>query len=196
MKNLIPTACAIAALAALGFSTAAQARTEPELAHLLHRDATQQWRVERDVARGRLAEPHLAAVESAAAQAWRGQASALASDPAALRRVAAQEADYARAISAAERASRHARRMTAMERLHDRVATRRDAVQQQWIAHGARTGRLGAAQVAALETAQARIARDEAAMNRAGPISTAQALRLQHLQDVQDWAIRTGHASA
>ncbi len=80
-----------------------------------------------------------------------------------------------------------------MDRLHLRVAAARDAEQQRWIAQGLRDGRLSVPQAAALERTQARIDLQQARLARQGHESVDQALAMQHLQDVQDWAIRTGH---
>lgn len=83
-----------------------------------------------------------------------------------------------------------------LDRLHLRVAAARDAEQQRWIAMGLRSGQLNLAQVAMLERAQAGIDLQQARLARHGHESVDQALAMQHLQDVQDWAIRTSHAEA
>lgn len=78
---------------------------------------------------------------------------------------------------------------SALDRLHVRVATLRDAEQQAWIARGVSTGRLSLADAATLGREQARIVSVQAAPERSGHQSVDDALRVQHLQDLQDWAI-------
>ena len=80
-----------------------------------------------------------------------------------------------------------------LDRMHARVAALRDAEQQRWIAQGLRSGRLSPELAAGLERDQARIEMAEARAERGGYETVNQALHIQHLQDVQDWAIRTGH---
>lgn len=83
-----------------------------------------------------------------------------------------------------------------LDRLHMRVAAARDAEQQRWIAQGLHNGQLSLAQAAVLERAQARIDLQQARLAGQGHETVDQALAMQHLQDLQDWAIRTGHADA
>lgn len=95
-------------------------------------------------------------------------------------------ASAAQAAPAAPAASATA---SALDRMHVRVATLRDAEQQAWIARGVSTGRLSLADAATLELEQAKIVSLQAALERRGHESVDDALRVQHLQDLQDWAI-------
>ncbi|MCC7459613.1 MAG: hypothetical protein IT390_21775, partial [Nitrospira sp.] len=79
---------------------------------------------------------------------------------------------------------------------HASVADAREAQQQRWIAAEFRRGKLGADQAAALERDQAAIESAQAALDRRGHETVNQALRQQHRQDVQDWAILRHHGEA
>jgi hypothetical protein len=92
-------------------------------------------------------------------------------------------------VSAAQAAPSASATASALDRMHVHVATLRDAEQQAWIARGVSTGRLSLADAAALERDQASIVALQAALERHGHQSVDDALRVQHLQDLQDWAI-------
>jgi len=80
-------------------------------------------------------------------------------------------------------------RADALDRMHMETAALRDAEQQRQIAHDLRSGHLTPVQASMLEQTQAKILTDQAALQRHSHESVDQALRLQHEQDVQDWAI-------
>lgn len=82
---------------------------------------------------------------------------------------------------------------SAMARMHTRVAETRAAQQERWIADGLQRGRLTLAEASAMERAQAALLRRQASLTRSGHETVAQALAVQHRQDLQDWSIRTGH---
>jgi len=82
---------------------------------------------------------------------------------------------------------------SAMARMHTRVAETRAAQQERWIADGLQRGRLTLADASAMERAQAALLRRQASLTRSGDETVAQALAVQHRQDLQDWSIRTGH---
>lgn len=188
MKHHATALAAAACLALLG--TAAHARTlQQQLTH----HAAEQTRIAAAEARGRLALPQLAALQNQAAVVERVEAATLRGHDtvASRRQLAYAERDLDRMIARAERIGT---RSAALDRLHAQVASAREAQQQRWIARGFRDERIGAQQVASLEAAQGAIARREATLERRGHESVAQALQMQHRQDVQDWAIRTGQA--
>jgi len=184
MKHHTITLAAAACLALLG-TTAHASTLQQELTH----HAAEQSRIAADEAHDRIALPRGAALENEAAVVDRVEAATLRGhdNVASRRQLAYAERDLDRMISRAERT-------VALDRQHAQVASAREAQQQRWIAHGLRDGRLDAQQVARLETAQGAIARHEAALERRGHESVDQALQMQHRQDVQDWAIRTGQA--
>lgn len=183
------TAWIAVAAAAAAFTGAAHATT---IEDLLLRNATQQARIEYDVARGRVDPLRAAQVESRAAEVYRIESELL-------QRPRVSGADRARlqqaqwdlngAIAWAEKhpAKRHG---NALDRMHLRVATMRDAAQQRAIAREFHDGTLQVPQVAKLEAAQARIAAAESGALRRGHEGVAAAESIQHLQNVQDYAIR------
>jgi hypothetical protein len=105
------------------------------------------------------------------------------------------DSDHA-AAKAMHRGAHTQARADALDRLHMQVAAQRDVDQQRQIARGLRSGRLTPAQAAQLERAQAGILRHQAALERRGHESVDDALRMQHQQDLQDWAIHAMQASA
>jgi hypothetical protein len=177
-----------AAVCAVAGTHAAQ----PTVAQSIGRNATAQTRVASDVARGRLSPGDVAAIESKAADVDRTMADLLVAqgNGGGHTQAAAAERGFAHTVVEAERMRRSD---AALQRLHVRVATARDAQQQRRIAHGLRSGHLNAAQASELERAQAAIVAAQADLTRRGGETADDALRMQHLQDVQDWAIRTGH---
>lgn len=80
--------------------------------------------------------------------------------------------------------------MTAMERMHQRVARTREAEQQRWIDAEVGHGRLGGANAAALRKAAVELEREQTAMARRGGETVDDALAFSHREDVLDWAIR------
>jgi hypothetical protein len=96
--------------------------------------------------------------------------------------------DLAGAIAWAEK-HRPERSDATLDRMRLRVATTRDAEQQKLIASGFRRGRLTLAQVGDLEAAQSRIAQSEYGAQRQGHETLAVAESIQHLQNLQDYAI-------
>lgn len=185
------TLVAMAACAAALASNAARANT---MQYELNHHAAQQARIAADEARGRLSPASAGTLHQQAALVERVEADALMADNAASR----QQLDYAerdldRAIAHAEHAQQRA---SALERMHARVAGTREAEQQRWIAAEYRHGTLGRDQAAGLERDQAAIVTRQAALERRGRESVDEALQVQHLQDVQDWAIRTEHSPA
>jgi hypothetical protein len=172
-------------------ATAAQAAT-PSVAQSIDRHAAAQARTAADVAHGRISPSTVAAIETQAAAADRSVADQLIAhdDANAQARVAAAERDFARTVRQNERTHQHGH---ALERTHERVAVARDAEQQHQIAHGLRSGRLNTVQTSELKRAQAAIVDEQASLARRGGESVDDALHMQHLQDVQDWAIHVGH---
>ncbi len=158
---------------------------------LLEHNAAEQTRIAADVARARIDTRHAAQLEQRAAGVYRDEAQKLAvpqPDRSALMQVKRDENGLAHAITYdVKHRARHAG--TALDRMHLTVAARRDAEQQRWIARGFRQDRLTPAQVGALEDAQARIARAESDAARSGRETIAQAETVQHMQNVQDYAI-------
>ena len=187
-KHTLLTAIACATALA---GTAAQARTmQVDLDH----HAAQEARLASDEARGRLSPASDGAVHEQAAVVERVEAAALAANnEASLRQLEYAERDLDRALRRAEHAQA---RMAALDRLHSQVADTREAEQQRWIATEYRHGSLDGDQAAQLERDQAGIVTQQAALERRGHESVDEALRVQHLQDVQDWAIRTRHPLA
>ncbi|HTP72802.1 MAG TPA: hypothetical protein VML58_11335 [Burkholderiaceae bacterium] len=185
------TLVALAACTAALGGTAARAATMP---HELNHHAAQQARIAADEARGRLDPAADGGLHERVALVERVEADALAADNAAsLRQLAYAERDLDRAIARAEHAQHRA---DALQRMHAQVADAREAEQQHWIATEYRRDKLDRDQTAALERNQVTIVTREAALERRGHESVDEALQVQHLQDVQDWAIRTRHPQA
>lgn len=189
------TAWIAVAAAAAAFTGTAHATT---IEDLLLRNAAQQARIERDVARGRVDPLRAAQVESRAAEVYRLE-SALFQQPrvsgADRARLLQAQWDLNGAIAWAEKHPAQ-RRGDAMDRVHLRVASMRDAAQQRSIAREFHDGRLQVPQVAKLEAAQARIAAAESAAMRRGHEGVAAAESIQHLQNIEDYAIRKDPALA
>lgn len=189
MRSFFFALSILAAAAAFG-AVGAQA-AQPMVARSIDRTAAAQARVASDVAHGRISPGEAAAVEANAADVDRTVANLLVTRPeAGGKEATAAERDLDAHVADAERAHRS---RWALERTHARVAATRDAEQQRRIAQGLRSGRLNAVQAAQLERAQATIAAMQADLMRRGGTTVGDALRMQHLQDVQDWAIHTGH---
>jgi hypothetical protein len=87
-------------------------------------------------------------------------------------------------------------RADALDRMHMQTAALRDADQQHQIVRDLNSGRVTPAQAAMLEQTQAKILTDQAALQRHGHESVDEALRLQHEQDVQDWAIHAARVTS
>jgi hypothetical protein len=166
----------------------------PAVAQWIGRNAAIQSRVATDVSLGRIAPRALAALEAEAAGVYRADADVLVApwNAADRMRAATAERGLARAVAEVEHA-RSGERADALDRMHVRVATARDAEQQRWIAQGLRTARLSPVQASELERAQAEIVAAQSELERRGHETVDEALRMQHQQDVQDWAIRTGN---
>lgn len=181
------TLIALAACAAALGCTAARADTmQAELNH----HAAQTQRIAAAEARGRLSPTNDAEVYRQEAVVDRVAADALAANNVASRRqLQYAERDLDRAINRAENAS-------SLDRMHARVADAREAQQQRWIAAEVRHGKLDRSEAATLERDQAAIVSRQAALEKRGHESVDQALKMQHRQDVQDWAIRTAHPLA
>jgi hypothetical protein len=181
--------------AALGVSTAAPAQSLPPL---LHRDAELQIRLTRDVASGAMPLDRAAALEDQAAALYRLEARLWqgATPNAQGEQVRAAQRDLRQAIAQAERAHEHRTSVASMDRMHVHVAGVREAQQQRWIAQALSSHRLSPAQAAQLEMSQADIATAQAALERRGNETVDEALRIQHQQDLQDWAIKTAHPLA
>lgn len=189
------TAWIAVAAAAAAFTGTAHATT---IEDLLLRNAAQQARIERDVARDRVDPLRAAQVESRAAEVYRLE-SALFQQPrvsgADRARLLQAQWDLNGAIAWAEKHPAQ-RRGDAMDRVHLRVVSMRDAAQQRSIAREFHDGRLQVPQVAKLEAAQARIAAAESAAMRRGHEGVAAAESIQHLQNIEDYAIRKDPALA
>lgn len=176
-------------VAAAAFAGAAHATTIEEL---LARNAAQQARLASEVQHGRIDPLRAAQIERRAAAVYRLESELLqrprvgGADRA---RLLQAQRDLNGAIAWAERhpAKRHG---SAMDRTHLHVAAKRNAEQQRRIAREFHDGRLATLQVARLEAAQARIAATEAGALRRGHESVATAESIQHLQNVEDYAIR------
>jgi hypothetical protein len=198
----------LATAAALGLALNTHAETSaahaapshpmhPAAVRWIERDAATQSRIAADLGRGRLAPQAVAALETRAADVYRRDAQVLLApaDRAASLRVARMEGDLTRTVAQAEHEQEALRTANRLDRMHARVATWRNAEQQRWIAQDLRDARLNLGQAAALEHEQARIATMQARLERSGHETVDEALRIQHLQDVQDWAIRTAHVT-
>ena len=183
---------AVAACAA-ALGTAAQARTmQQELNH----HASEQARISADEMHGRVNPASAGALHESAATLERVEADTLAAnDDASRQQLASAERDLDHAIGHAEHAKHHPQ-SAALDRMHAQVAGAREAEQQHWIATGYRHGTLDTAQAAQLERNQADVVAHQAALERRGKESVDEALQVQHLQDVQDWAIRGAHSHA
>jgi len=184
------TLVALAACAA-ALGSAAHAHTmQQELNH----HAAQQSRIAADEARGRVSPVGAGALHERAATVEQVEADALAAnDAASLQQLAYAERDLDRAIAHAEHGSRQA---STLDRMHAQVAGARAAEQQRWIAAAVRRGTFDSRQAAQLERDQADIVSRQAALERRGHESVDEALQVQHLQDVQDWAIRSARSRA
>lgn len=177
---------------AFGAALAATAAHAQGAERLLQRNAALQSRIAADVARGTIDAHNAALLEDRAAAVDRIAAQSVAvSNPDAAARAPLRQAesDLAGAIAWAEK-HRAAHAGSALDRLRLRVASTRDAEQQRWIANEFRHGKLAPAQAAALETAQAKIAQAEYGAARHGHETLASAESVQHMQDLQDYAIR------
>lgn len=189
------TAWIAVAAAAAAFTGAAHATT---IEDLLARNAAQQARIESEVARGRIDPLRAAQVESRAAEVYRLESELLqqprvgGADRAQLLQA---QRDLNGAIAWAEKHPAQ-RRGNAMDRVHLRVACMRDAAQQRAIAREFHNGKIDRPQVAKLEAAQARIASAEFKAVRRGHEGVAAAESIQHLQNVEDYAIRKDPALA
>jgi hypothetical protein len=189
------TAWIAVAAAASAFTGAARATT---IEDLLARNAAQQARIERAVARGRVDPLRAAQIESRAAEVYRLEAELLqqprvsGADRAELLQA---QRDLNGAIAWAEKHPAQ-RRSNALDRLHLRVASTRNAAQQRAIAREFHDGTIDRPQVAKLEAAQARIASAEFDAIRRGHAGVAAAESIQHLQNVEDYAIRKDPALA
>lgn len=189
------TAWIAVAAAAAAFTGAAHATT---IEDLLARNAVQQARIENGVARGRVDPLRAAQVESRAAEVYRLESELLqqprvsGADRAQLLQA---QRDLNGAIAWAEKhpAQRHG---SALDRMHLRVASMRDAAQQRAIAREFHDGAIDRPQVGKLEAAQARIATAEFDALRRGHEGVAAAESIQHLQNVEDYAIRKDPALA
>ena len=177
------------AVASTALATGAQASP---VANLLTRNAAQQAQIRSALAAEKMDPLRAAQVEERAADVYRQQAEVLANadlnseQQAQLRQA---QRDLAGAIAWAEKhpAQHHG---TAMDRTHLQVASTRNAEQQWMIARKFASDQLAAAQVAALESAQARIVADQSAAAMNGHETVDAAREIQHAQDLQDYAIR------
>ncbi|HET7524789.1 MAG TPA: hypothetical protein VFK10_02500 [Burkholderiaceae bacterium] len=188
------TLVAVAACAA-ALGGAAHARTmQQELNH----HAAEQSRIAADELHGRLSPASAGALHERAAKVEQVEADTLAANDAASRQqLAYAERDLDHAIARAEHA-KHKQQPTAgsLDRMHAQVASAREAEQQRWIAAAYRHGTFESGRAAQLERDQAAVVSHEAALERRGHESVDEALQVQHLQDVQDWAIRSGRSRA
>lgn len=159
-------------------------------------DALAQARLSSGIARDRIGPTEVAMLETRAAGVYRDQASTLAAPltRSSQTQVAVAGRGFLRAVDHAAWTKTRVRREDAMDRMHERVAAARDAEQQRWIANRLDHRRLTPGQVSTLEATQADIVTAQATLARQGHETIDDALRMQHRQDVQDWAIRTGHA--
>lgn len=191
MNKHIPV---VAAACAASLGAAAQAHTmQGELSH----HAAQQSRIAADEARGRVDAGNAAMLRERAATVERVEADALSlrGHAASLQQLVYAERDLDHALTHAEHA-KQAKHSDAIDRMHARVASARVAEQQHWIAAEFRHGTLDRESVAQIEREQAEIATQQAAFERKGHESVDDALRVQHLQDVQDWEILGTQPSA
>lgn len=184
---------ALAALTVMG-AAAAQAQTIDQaqaLAVIVQNNAREEAAVAHDIAAGGIRGRGVALAEAQLARLYRMQAIAFDSGaaPADLQRVVDEQqqgllvplAPPARRSAAAERLARQ----------HEAQAAARSAEQQQAIARQWANGALSVEQVAALEAGQSALADARLVLTRLGAESVDLALRLQHLQNIQDWAIAT-----
>jgi len=184
---------AVAACAA-ALGSAANARTTQED---LNHHASQQSRIAADELHGRVSVARAGSLHESAAAVERVEADTLAADYSASRQqLASAERDLDHAIAHAEHAKHKPHAVSTLDRVHAQVAGAREAEQQHWIAAGYRHGSFDAAQTAQLERDQADVVAHQAALERRGHESVDEALQVQHLQDVQDWAIRGAHSHA
>jgi hypothetical protein len=192
MKTRTLMSCAALA-ALLGLAGTASATT---LNQVLDHNALAATRLAAAAAQDRLSPVRAAALEQRTARLYAEEAHGLAGrdDAALLQQLGREQRALLRTEAHARAAG--AVHVAAMERTHMRVAALRQAEQQQWLAREFRRGQIDQQQVAQFEAAQSRIARLQASLDRRGAETVDQALQVQHLQDVQDWAIRTGHATA
>lgn len=158
-------------------------------------DAAAQARLSSGIARGTVTPGEVASLETRAADLYRDQADALSAPltRASESEVAAAERGFTHAVDHAVWTKTQTGHEDPMDRMHERVASARDAEQQRWIANGLDHHRLAPTQVAALERTQADLVSTQAGMAREGHESVDAALRMQHQQDIQDWSIRTAH---
>ncbi len=168
----------------------------PTATQLLHRNASIEQRIAADLRHERITPRQAAALQSRAARLYQSQADrfAVSADAKTREHLARDERRLMHAVARAENARHEPRASDAMDRLHASVASQRDAEQQRWIAKGLRGGRFDMTEVAQLERDQASIVGRQAQLGRRGSETVDDALRMQHLQDVQDWAIRTDTA--
>lgn len=184
---------ALTALALLG-ATAAHAQTIDQaqaLEVIVQNNAREEAAVAHDIAMGGIRGRGVALAEAQLARLYRMQAIAFdnGAAPADLKRVVDEQqqgllvplAPMARRSIAAERLARQ----------HEALAAARSAEQQQAIARQWAAGALSVEQVAALEAGQSALAEARLALTRTGADSVDLAMRLQHLQNIQDWAIAT-----
>lgn len=192
MKKVLLTTLTV--LAGLGGACAhAQSADQQQLVTLiLRRNAEQQQRLATE-----LTTPHAGPIaesfiEGRQAALYRAEAATFqrGADPQALAALAERQERVI--VVAASRDHQLPARQAAVDRLHGRVAAQRDAEQQRAIATAWQRGALSLDQVARLEAGQARLARMQYRLGSTGRESVEQALRLQHVQDIQDWAIATG----
>ena len=154
----------------------------PTAAQLLRRNATIEQRIATDLRHDRISPRQAAALQSRAAGLDQLQADQLSvsADVKTRERPGHAERNLMHAVARAEHAQRKPRANDAMDCLHGSAASQRGAEQQRWIAAGLRGGRFDTIEVAQLGVR--------------GGETVDDALRMQHLQDVQDWAIRTDAA--
>jgi hypothetical protein len=183
------------AAAAAAFATSAQAQPVEDM---LQRDAALQQRIATDIARGRIDAHSAARLEQRSAELHRLEARLLAvtvPDLAANARVDHARNRLASAINGAER-HRSKYEGSALERMRLRVAVQRNADEQRLIARKYHDWTLTPAQLGELEKAQAQIAQAEYRAASKPHETVAAAESVQHLQDLQDYAIRRDPALA
>lgn len=193
MKTL--TLIAAATLAALlGSAGTASAAS---LNQVLSRNGQTAERIAADARRGELSRWMATALEQRVAHLYADEAQVLAmgGDADAWRHIAREQRYALRAADEVNPAGHGPTGLDPLDRMHMRVAASRQAEQQRWVAREFHRGQLTTEQVAQIEAQQARIARVQAALDRGGQETVDQALRVQHLQDLQDWAIRTAHTA-
>ena len=175
---------------------AAQAAVTQGAPACLAGNADLQRRIADDLAAGRLELHRLSALQDRSAALYRLQANAVAHAGRAdlARLVCSEQRALARRLFSAEHAVHAARPADAAPLLRARVATARNAELQRWIVQGLQQARLSATQTARFEIAQANLALLQAAFERGADFTLEDATRLQHLQNVEEWAIRDGRA--